>query len=561
MWYGVVVNNKGYVEALYLENNNLIGSLPTSIGNLKELIQMYLSDNTISGEMPSTIGNLINLKYLVLSNNQLSGQIPESIGNLTSLEYLDINNNQLSGSIPNTICHLSKLITLSLEENQLTGILPADLDKMSSLENLRLTNNQLEGTLPESMGYMPSLKYIQIDNNNFEGTFPVSFINLNGLIYVNVFNNRMNGVISASLIEAGVFDHMDYFYYEQQEGYKLTFEATYISTDFSKDGFVNVSQIHTKGHGIPLVIMGDAFSDRMIADGIYDRWMEQGMNDFFAIEPYATFKEYFDIYFVTTVSKNELIGQETALETQSGGSLYAININKVTDYVHRIEALNNSTTNVTTLVLLNEQMGGGRVNCSMFVDGFSIGLACVGYDDLKATINHETGGHGFGLLADEYWYDNDGAFPEEEKNNLRIDQSNGYSLNVDYENNPSKVIWANFINNPDYEVESIGVYEGGMGGYKTGIYRPTENSIMRSSHDNDAIFNAPSRWAIYKRIMELAGEAYSFDTFLEYDKKNLAAIAAKASTRNFVEKPTVSKVTHGAPPRIYNYPSSEIGRH
>lgn len=50
-----------------------------------------------------------------------------------------------------------------------------------------------------------------------------------------------------------------------------------------------------------------------------------------------------------------------------------------------------------------------------------------------------------------------------------------------------------------------------------GAYRPSQNSMIR---DNLEYFNAPSRWAIYKRIMELSGESYSFETFLDYDKVN-----------------------------------------
>ena len=38
--------------------------------------------------------------------------------------------------------------------------------------------------------------------------------------------------------------------------------------------------------------------------------------------------------------------------------------------------------------------------------------------------------------------------------------------------------------------------------------------------DNLEYFNAPSRWAIYKRIMELSGETASFSKFLEYDAIN-----------------------------------------
>ena len=42
-------------------------------------------------------------------------------------------------------------------------------------------------------------------------------------------------------------------------------------------------------------------------------------------------------------------------------------------------------------------------------------------------------------------------------------------------------------------------------------------------------FNAPSRWAIYQRIMKLSGEECSFEKFLEYDKVNRGAAKASAA--------------------------------
>ena len=47
-----------------------------------------------------------NLKYLYLDNNQLSGEIPQSIGNLEILRRLYLHNNYLSGQIPESICNI-----------------------------------------------------------------------------------------------------------------------------------------------------------------------------------------------------------------------------------------------------------------------------------------------------------------------------------------------------------------------------------------------------------------------------------------------------------------------
>ena len=63
-------------------------------------------------------------------------------------------------------------------------------------------------------------------------------------------------------------------------------------------------------------------------------------------------------------------------------------------------------------------------------------------------------------------------------------------------------------------------------------------------NENMEYFNAPSRWAIYKRIMELSGETASFDKFLEYDAVNRGKQQSSAPrTRSAVEwEPTAPPI-------------------
>ena len=72
----------------------------------------------------------------------------------------------------------------------------------------------------------------------------------------------------------------------------------YTSTDYSQDGVVKTLQTATKGNGIDLVLMGDAYSDRLIADGTYDKTMNIAMEKFFAVEPYKSFRDHFNVYAV-----------------------------------------------------------------------------------------------------------------------------------------------------------------------------------------------------------------------------------------------------------------------
>lgn len=92
----------------------------------------------------------------------------------------------------------------------------------------------------------------------------------------------------------------------------------------------------------------------------------------------------------------------------------------------------------------------------------------------------------------------------------------GWYSNVDFTTDPKKVKWSVFLSDDRYKDE-VGIFEGAGGPFSTGIYRPSYDSMM---NHNAEYFNAPSRWAIYKRIMELSGETPSFDKFLEYDAVN-----------------------------------------
>lgn len=47
------------------------------------------------------------------------------------------------------------------------------------------------------------------------------------------------------------------------------------STDYSADKSVNILQEATVGKGISIVIMGDGFIDKEIADGTYNKVMEK----------------------------------------------------------------------------------------------------------------------------------------------------------------------------------------------------------------------------------------------------------------------------------------------
>ena len=62
---------------------------------------MYLNQNQLSGTLPAELGNCSTLNYLVLDNNNITGTIPVEVANM-NLGYsgLVLKQNKMSGEIP-----------------------------------------------------------------------------------------------------------------------------------------------------------------------------------------------------------------------------------------------------------------------------------------------------------------------------------------------------------------------------------------------------------------------------------------------------------------------------
>ena len=333
---------------------------------------------------------------------------------------------------------------------------------------------------------------------------------------------------------------------------------TYISSDYSKDGVVTTLQTATKGEGIDIVLMGDAYSDRQIADGSYKADMENLYNNLFTEEPYKSFKDHFNVYYVNVVSATE--GYEygnTALDGYFGdGTLVGGNDNAVFNYA--LKAISEEEMDEALIVVaMNSDNYAGT--CYMYNPDNSAGYGngvSVSYfprggnaETFAQLLHHEACGHGFAKLADEYAYEYNGTIPEGEALDYMNKQKNwGWWKNVDFTSDLSQVRWKHFLNDSRYQYDGLGAYEGGLT-YWTGVWRPTENSIMRH---NTGGFNAPSREAIYYRIHKLAyGDSweYDYEEFAEWDAKNRNA-SAEAAARSKARKPANYKPTH--PPVIIN---------
>ena len=327
----------------------------------------------------------------------------------------------------------------------------------------------------------------------------------------------------------------------------------YQSEDYSQDGKVELLNEATQGKGIPIVLMGDGFLDQDIADSSYAKTMRQAMENLFSEEPIKSLRDYFNVYQVTAVSaRNKFVGSDsTAFGTIPSRQTMGIEVNAgaVMKYVKKVE--NIDSVNSLAVVILNTNINRGityMIGSNKSDYNYSIAL-CPVIDSLKSemfrsVLVHEAIGHGFAKLADEYVRSTEGSATDEDIKTLKDRHERlGWFLNVDSEKDSTKVLWTKFIYDKEFENEKIGTYEGGYTFYK-GVYRPTEESMMRS---NNAPFNAPSRQILYNKVMKMGlGKTPSYEEFVAFDREHKPTVwSYETRTRQDREIPW-----RPAPPRI-----------
>ncbi|KAF3435398.1 hypothetical protein FNV43_RR22487 [Rhamnella rubrinervis] len=88
-WTGVTCSQGEHIRVvtLNLTGKGVSGSLHADIANLTALNHLWLGGNKLSGNIPE-MGSLKELKTLHLENNQLEGQVPQSLGQLPELKEM-----------------------------------------------------------------------------------------------------------------------------------------------------------------------------------------------------------------------------------------------------------------------------------------------------------------------------------------------------------------------------------------------------------------------------------------------------------------------------------------
>ena len=312
-----------------------------------------------------------------------------------------------------------------------------------------------------------------------------------------------------------IFRLKDYDYTTSCRVYQYGFEYA--------DDEVLVLQNHKVGQGINLIFLGDGYDAEDISRGDYLQVMNEQMERFFAIEPYRTYRDYFDVYTAIAVSPENGIGGVNTIRDTKFGTTFTNDVgllgeyDEIFAYVMKIPSVNESNLSQSLIVITPNTTDYGGIT-QMWEDGSAIAFCPLSGDnypyDARGIVQHEAGGHGFGKLGDEYIYYNSfiddclclGAF--------KWGKALGWYENLSLTGKMHEVPWAHFIFDDRYS-DVVDIYEGGFT-HTRGVFRSEQNSCM---NNNIQYHSAISREAIVKRIMLYAGETYSFDEFVKYDKR------------------------------------------
>lgn len=329
----------------------------------------------------------------------------------------------------------------------------------------------------------------------------------------------------------------------KDQDYTTKCKLTQYDYSYGEDEIITL-QTAKRGKGINLVFLGDGFNAEDISKGEYLKAMKEQVENFFGIEPYTTYRDYFNVYTAIAVSPESGIGAVNTIvytrfnTTFTGGVGLRCDYEDVFKYALQMPTVTKDNLNQSLIIITPNTTDYGGI-CQMWDDGSAIAfcpMSNYGYPlDTRGVIQHEAGGHGFGKLGDEYIYHNEfidfctctccGHVYE-----FNHAKGNGWYDNLSLTGKMHEVPWSHLIFHERYS-EVVDVFEGGYM-HNRGVFRSEQNSCM----NNDIpYYSTISRESIVRRIKAYAGETYSFEDFVANDKLSAATASRSLDVSPFVE--------------------------
>lgn len=341
----------------------------------------------------------------------------------------------------------------------------------------------------------------------------------------------------------------------KNEDYTHTCTVNQYDYEYGENEWLTLQKA-TRGNngGINIVILGDGYDAKDISSGDYLTNIKQEVEYFFGIEPYTTYRDYFNVYTAFPLSTETGVGTVNTIRynrfntTYTGGVGLTADYDEIFNYALNAPTVTQDNLKQTLIIIVPNSTDYGGIT-QMWEDGSTIAfcpLSTYGYPlDSRGVIQHEAGGHGFGKLGDEYIYHN--AFIDfcnclccghtDEFNNAK---NLGWYENLSLTGKMHEVPWSHLIFDNRYS-DIVDIFEGGFM-HNRGVFRSEQNSCM---NNNIPYYSTISRESIVKRIKRYAGETYSYEEFVANDRRDAGTVTRSSS----VNGGTLNK--YQMPPKIH----------
>jgi hypothetical protein len=295
--------------------------------------------------------------------------------------------------------------------------------------------------------------------------------------------------------------------------------------DYWNDNDVKIVRKHTRGAGVPVVIVGDGFDRQDLRKGgWWEMWATRlAVNHFLDVEMFRDpeIQDYLDVYILFSESQERGINYApyTKTKTKFNASVsedWSGAINAAIAAVNRNRAEANNAQeatwdNISVMFMANSAYPGNA----------SDPLSRMGVDEQSYDYwaLHEFGGHILGNVPD--LYGNDGsskgnAVTQSTKDNMDKAHDNGLEWYVDYHTDAASVVWKEFIGATGYtdmptgapyynESNNIGVYSTGWqaNNWQNKLKGPSFKTGMREWY---LCFDVGTRFHIWNTVRRIAGE-------------------------------------------------------
>ena len=346
----------------------------------------------------------------------------------------------------------------------------------------------------------------------------------------------------------------------KEKNYTSTCRVSQCGYQYAEDEYLALQKA-TQGQrgGINIVVLGDGYNAEDISNGTYLNDMKSQVERFFDIEPYTTYRKYFNVYTAFPLSTEQGIGTVNTIRYNkfntnfTGVNGLKADYDDIFNYALNAPTVTRDNLAQTLIIIVPNSSEYGGIT-QMWEDGRAIAFCPLSTDDYpfdsRGVIQHEAGGHGFGKLADEYIYHN--AFIDAchcsccgHDDAVSYYQSLGWYDNISLSNKSQKVGWYHLVYDSRYS-DIVDIYEGAYM-HSRGVFRSEQNSCM----NNDIpYYSTISRESIVRRIMKYAGEPYTFESFVARDSRR----ATVGYTSNSRSRTTVSGSLHRSSARQHHSP-------